>query len=708
MLLLAAAPVLAAEIEVDSTCTLAQAINEANEDTTDVGSCEAGDDVSTTNLTGADKIILTGDVTLSAASPAITTIVTIDGDGHTIEGYSIQGPIIQSAAGSTVTIEDLTVSGGGQRSPVKGALDFNDTTTINRVTVDSSDVVGIVGRGKSATYTLEQVAINDPRGSRAWGAAIAALEGTWTISTLDLEDIVHGVSAIEVGSSARVTIKECAHIRELLPPLKSGSGSFNNSGSGDCPVDLSVPYQQGNSIDRPKDSSEESADCGIYKDWPASALTTPVTGPVERTFTLGQNCDLEVVVYVPHNVKLTISSPAGQRFSIQSGDNNEAFIVSGELILNNVEVLGHTGRINNQFGNLTWYTIYGNAGATILIEDSVIKPRTAGDSVGGLYLDYTKDVQLKRVTFSGFKTPYPSTSYDAGSAVWALANNRKVWITDSTFTNNIDGEGAVSADSNTSAIRFFGTNTFTTNSNDIYDPHNVITGCPGCPPNPAPVVESGSGSSSTEEKSEKSGPPPVNTGAILMQRSGIHVSATYGLTSGANFQRADAVAVADARVIAMGLLDAVDVWGYVEQGVEVCFPQVGGIVFLDAAYAPRVLAPVEAYSQPGFTCAHITRPGTVALVSSEPAPAPEGTTPGQVSTLQACMVSTPYLLRFRDGPGGAPLPYTDPWGRPENGWLPGDVTLTALSRTADWIKVDYYGTQGWVSARHVTKHGACG
>ena len=65
-------------------------------------------------------------------------------------------------------------------------------------------------------------------------------------------------------------------------------------------------------------------------------------------------------------------------------------------------------------------------------------------------------------------------------------------------------------------------------------------------------------------------------------------------------------------------------------------------------------------------------------------------------------------MRFRDAPGGAPLTYTDPWGRQENGWLPSTVTLTALERTADWIKVDYYGTRGWVSAHHVILHGVCG
>ena len=42
------------------------------------------------------------------------------------------------------------------------------------------------------------------------------------------------------------------------------------------------------------------------------------------------------------------------------------------------------------------------------------------------------------------------------------------------------------------------------------------------------------------------------------------------------------------------------------------------------------------------------------------------------------------------------------------GWLPRGVTPTALERTADWFRVDYDRTQGWVSAGHVTPHGVCG
>ena len=62
------------------------------------------------------------------------------------------------------------------------------------------------------------------------------------------------------------------------------------------------------------------------------------------------------------------------------------------------------------------------------------------------------------------------------------------------------------------------------------------------------------------------------------------------------------------------------------------------------------------------------------------------------------MVTTTHILNFRDGPAGNSLDIA----------IPFNVTLTALDRTTDWFKVDYHGTQGWISADYVTTQGACG
>ena len=193
------------------------------------------------------------------------------------------------------------------------------------------------------------------------------------------------------------------------------------------------------------------------------------------------------------------------------------------------------------------------------------------------------------------------------------------------------------------------------------------------------------------------GPP---TGELL-NAQGYRLSATYGLDSGAQFQRLGENGIGIQSVLNLGFIDAIDVWGYISQGVTVCFPRIANVVFLDASTAPRTLTSIASYSVDGYTCVDTNRPGTVVLVThaltSAPSPVP-ATNIRSSQNLQNCMVTTTHILNFRDGPAGNSLDIA----------IPFNVTLTALDRTTDWFKVDYHGTQGWISADYVTTQGACG
>ena len=79
----------------------------------------------------------------------------------------------------------------------------------------------------------------------------------------------------------------------------------------------------------------------------------------------------------------------------------------------------------------------------------------------------------------------------------------------------------------------------------------------------------------------------------------------------------------------------------------------------------------------------------------------------RTNALTGCMVRTNYIVNFRDAPDGSLLLFVDVWGIPNDGMLPYDVTLTALARTDAWFKVDYHGTQGWISADYVEPQGNC-
>ena len=191
------------------------------------------------------------------------------------------------------------------------------------------------------------------------------------------------------------------------------------------------------------------------------------------------------------------------------------------------------------------------------------------------------------------------------------------------------------------------------------------------------------------------------------------ISATLGLQSGVQCQQVDAAGIGIQSVIDAGFIDAVDVWGYVEQGVEICFPQQGAIVFLDAATAPRSQVSVAYFARDGMTCAMLDRPGTVVLV---PGQAPTLELPVEAATPQSpesetsvgvpesrstqCQITTTGNLNLRAAPT---------MGDNIIGHVLRGTTLTPLSRTVYWNQVDYQGTVGWISnnPRYVQITEAC-
>ncbi len=152
---------------------------------------------------------------------------------------------------------------------------------------------------------------------------------------------------------------------------------------------------------------------------------------------------------------------------------------------------------------------------------------------------------------------------------------------------------------------------------------------------------------------------------------------------------------------------AVEIRGPAEIVAEVCLEGFGSLAQLESLYDAGEEKPLLSYTLGSQTCALVTGPGIVILVPGEPSTlAPAA---GVASRpLGVCMVTLNHVLNFRDAPGGERLHFVDRWGNDIAGWLPDGVTLTALERTADWFKVDYYGTLGWVSAHYVTPQGACG
>ena len=184
-----------------------------------------------------------------------------------------------------------------------------------------------------------------------------------------------------------------------------------------------------------------------------------------------------------------------------------------------------------------------------------------------------------------------------------------------------------------------------------------------------------------KKKKEKK-EPTVPTGYTLMEITALHLSAANGLDSGIQFQRVDGRGVGIKSVNDQGLLDAVDVWGNIGEGYEVYFPQLGRVIFLDAATAPRTVTEVPYEIRDGYTCAALDRAGTIVLVEDS----------------STCSVTTTQPLNLRDAPNGTVIQTV----------IPIQTTITAFEYREGWFNVQYGDRNGWVGAKFVTTDGDCG
>ena len=216
----------------------------------------------------------------------------------------------------------------------------------------------------------------------------------------------------------------------------------------------------------------------------------------------------------------------------------------------------------------------------------------------------------------------------------------------------------------------------------------------------------GKSSSKTVKSRRRVVPAGPPTGELI-QAFGIRVTATLGLHSGIQFQRRDAAAIGIQSVIDMGVLDVVDVWGNVGGTYEVCFPQSGSIVFLDAATSPRTVSSIDSEVKDGFTCASMDRAGMMVLAqpAASEATAPAATARGTATApssalanqLTQCEVTTLYNLNLRSTPSGETILTVIAY----------QTTMTATQRTDQWFFVSIDDKQGWISSRYVSTWGYC-
>ncbi len=167
--------------------------------------------------------------------------------------------------------------------------------------------------------------------------------------------------------------------------------------------------------------------------------------------------------------------------------------------------------------------------------------------------------------------------------------------------------------------------------------------------------------------------------------------AVFGYVTGTQCQMVGEVVIGKTDLIERGFIDAVDVWSYVNGGVEVCFRNTGWLVFLDAAYAPRMVMELGHHQRDGMICGTIDRPGTVVLLREA---APSTTTQPEENALPLydaipqsdCRIKLEETLFLRAEPAGEIIGLV---------WMFSEVPVFEVS--GDWYKTEFEGRIGYIS-----------
>jgi hypothetical protein len=247
-------------ITVEPGCTLVQAIVTANDGSVQ-GSCAQG------NPTGPDTINLTANVTLSAALPHISSNITIDGHGNTINGNATFR-MLTVAAGAALTLQNATISGGSITGNGGGIFMYiGSTVTVQNSTISGNTATNLGGgiHNSYGTLTVQNSTISGNTATN--GGGLNNFGGTVMVqnSTISGNTATSG-GGIYNNFHGTMTVQNSTITGNTGP---SGGGIYSNSG-GTLAVQNSIVAAQISGADchNPLPSSggyniESSTTCGF-------------------------------------------------------------------------------------------------------------------------------------------------------------------------------------------------------------------------------------------------------------------------------------------------------------------------------------------------------------------------------------------------------------------------------------------------------------
>ncbi len=512
-LLLILPQVFAADIMVDANCTLAQAIISANTDATaSDSSCAAG--------SGADTIVLSGDITLSAALPQITSAIRIEGGGHVINGAGAHR-IFEVGSGGELGVNNLAMT--------QGSADLGGGIAVN---LGSLSITNSILFANSADK----------------GAAIAIVAGTATITDSTLSD---------------------------------NSASSNGAGIA---VDSSVLIVTSSTLSGNKASGNGG---GIAVD---SGFVTIIGSTLSGNSASGNGGG----IYSTDN--LTIINSTVSANSAASGGGLHADSVSSVATLRHATFTGNSGGVQIE-------------GAAVTLQNSILYGNAASDCTGTLTQDVSNLIGTGNCSLTAI-TDNPKLGALVGSPAYHTlpGDSPAVDAASSDVCPGTDQTGTSRPQEAACDMGAFEYVKPVIAAAQAEGTQEVGVRAPGTRADERAAARAGA---SARNRSQPTPTPTTAPSTCLSVPSSIAVS---GFLNATQCRQISGGGIGVPALIANSI-DAIDIYGHVPSGMQVCFRQPGGILmFLDAATAPRTQMPLDGYSAAGMICTQIDRPGSIVLL----------------------------------------------------------------------------------------------
>ena len=402
--------VYAADITLGSSCTLVDAIIAANNDRAE-GDCPAG--------RGADTIILSQDITLRAELPAITSTITIEGNGYTISGDN-RWRIFYNDGGA-LTIKDLTMTKGY----VESELIRNEDGTLKASTANS---IGGAIYNANGTVSISDSNFSD-NSTEHDGGAIYNFHGTLSISDSNFSNNsteYDGGAIYNANGTVSINDSNFSNNSTNSQPGGQGGAIYNANGTvsiSDSNFSNNSANSFGGAIDNKGELSIVSSTfSGNSADAGGGAIDNKGELSIsDSSFSNNSAWDGGAIRNVGHRAELSISDSS---FSNNSAWDGGAIDNSEELTITNSTFSGNSaesdgGAIQNWYGEL-----------------SIVSSTFSGNSAdkGGAICNEEGTLFIINSTFSG-----NLAESDGG----AIANDGELSIGSSTFSGNSADDGGV-------------------------------------------------------------------------------------------------------------------------------------------------------------------------------------------------------------------------------------------------------------------------